>query len=79
MTYLHGESKKPLKLTESRLAADKGWRRGEWVKVIKGYKLPGKRQVSSGDEMCSMTTVNNCIIYLKVAYIDLKSSHQKNK
>ena len=47
--------------------------------LVKGYKLPVTRWVSSGDLMYSMvTTVNNtdCIIYLKVAKrVDLKCSH----
>ena len=31
--------------------------RGKWVKVDKRYKLPVTRQISPGDEMCSMVMI----------------------
>ena len=35
--------------------------------MVKGYKLPVIRWISSRDLMCNMVIIkNNCIIYLKV-------------
>lgn len=39
-------------------------RAGEWVMVVKGYKVPVTRWISSGDLMYSMVTaVNNTVLY----------------
>lgn len=48
--------------------------------MIKKYKLPVTRYVSSGDVMYSVKTMVNNIIYLKVSEkVDIKSSHHTHK
>lgn len=47
-----------------------------WVKLVKGYKLP---IISFGDALYDMMIVVNDILCLKVAKRDLKSSLNKEK
>lgn len=52
----------------------------KWVKVVKRYKLPVMRSISTGDVMYyMMPIVNNVVWYIfKVAKrVDPKSSHHK--
>ena len=57
-----------------------GWRWGKWGKVVKRYKIPVIRLISSTGLMYSMVTIVNNIVYLKVPKrVDIKSSYYKKK
>ena len=59
------ESKKAKLLeAESRLVLARGWGSGNGEMLVKGYKLPVIRGLSSGNLMHSMVTiVNNTVLY----------------
>lgn len=70
--------------TKNRLVVTRGGGREwvKWVKVVKMYKLPIKRQIRPGDVIYSMATTvsNTSIIYSRIANrVILKSSPHKKK
>ena len=61
--HLYVESKKAILIqTESRLTINRAGNLGKWGDLVKGYKLPDIRGVSSGNVIYSVvTTVKNTV------------------
>lgn len=80
--YIAFKNQNPV-ISESRVvvARFEGRKNGEML--IKGYKLPAIRLISSGDSRYNIAIIVkkiNCIIYLKVAKrIDLECSQHNNR
>lgn len=55
--------KKEIRFVVTRAEVVGGWRRGNWMKVVKRYKIAVIRQISTGNVRHSMMTIVDTTVW----------------